>query len=77
MIPDIEFKIERTVPVPVTRRNSRYPLGKMKVGDSFAVPGEHIQLLRMAISKSHRRTPERGRFTVRKFDGAYRCWRVE
>lgn len=69
------YKIEQGVPVPERRRRSKYPLGNLAVGDSFAVSADQVQNLRIAVSQQHRR--KKGtRFTVRKQDVGYRCWRM-
>lgn len=70
-----QFTVTNDVPLPPSSRNS-YPLGEMEIGDSFPVPVVHKQNVSEAVSKYARLHPEKG-FTVRKHDGAYRCWRIK
>lgn len=74
----MDFKIDKKIPLPAPR-NSRtvYPLDAMEVGHSFQIPAEKVQNLREAIARRHRRTDATARFTVRKTEDGYRCWRLE
>jgi hypothetical protein len=44
------FKIEKDVPIPDSHQNTRWPFGKMKVGDSFEVPDAVMGKVAVAMS---------------------------
>lgn len=68
------IKIEKGIPKPNTVR--RYPWRDMKVGDSFEVPaGMNPESFRHNAHLAGRRLNRK--FSTRKFNGGYRCWRVE
>lgn len=73
--------IEKNVPVPPgAGRVGRYPWAEMEVGDSFFVQAIHGKRAQSTIgtaglSWAARNHPDR-KFTVRKVDGGYRCWRI-
>lgn len=70
------FEIDTDIPPPPKRKRDVYPLDKMEVGHSFAVPANSVQNLREAVSQRKFRGGK-GTFTVRKCDEGYRCWRLE
>ena len=71
------FTIESGVEMPETRgRPMTYPFAEMQVGDSFAVPVEKLVAVRSALSKWRQANGGGKEFSVRKHEGAYRCWRV-
>jgi len=72
-----KIKIDKSVPIPLSRKHNNYPLDDLDVGHSFVIPGEQVQMLRMAVSQRHHRKQDGHRYTVRKWEGGYRCWRVE
>lgn len=65
------MKIESNVPLP-----NKFPFSQMKVGDSFLLP-DHIK--RTAASVSARRFGDKNqmKFTIRKTEEGFRCWRIE
>ncbi len=65
------YKIEKNVSIA---RATKFPFSAMEVGDSFAVPEEDHKSCAVTASGVNKSTDKR--FTVRKHDGAYRCWRV-
>ena len=69
-------KIDTGIPVPATgtHRALKYPIRDLEVGQSFAVDvGDETSVRQMA----HRIGKESGRrFSVRNYQGAFRCWRV-
>lgn len=88
----VPIKIERGVPIPLSRRFSRpkqlsrWPLDKMKVGDSFSIPVADIKAgnqMRADISSVARRL--KIRVTTRqivngaqtRFPCTMRIWRIK
>jgi len=55
-------------------RPNKYPFGEMEVGDSFPVPEGDGFRSRCAASAYGKRYSMK--FSVRKYEGGYRCWRV-
>lgn len=72
-------KIEKNIPMPVRRgRESKWPLDKMQIGDSFAFLMKDRGSVRNAVS--HRHVTKKGKiqFAVRKVnEKELRCWRVK
>lgn len=69
--------IEKNVPLSDTLNKGRkatYPFGKMEVGDSFRVPEEKSVTVRNSSFVYGSRNGKK--FTVRKHEDAYRCWRI-
>jgi hypothetical protein len=67
------YEIEKGIPIP---SSSRFPLDRMEVEDSFAIPERHMEALRSAIRKFCAQNPGR-KFTTRREDrDTRRCWRV-
>ena len=70
------YKVEKGIERPSGNYGStKYPFFTMKVGDSFGVPIEKKDSVYKCASSYGSRHGQK--FSVRKFDGAYRCWRVE
>ena len=76
------YKIEKNVPMPTSRRLSRYPLRDLKVGDCFVVPISEVKMIRSAINRTHRVTKKVLHFITRTVNGRgragkqIRVWRV-
>lgn len=74
------LQIEKGIPVHAKSNVlARFPLRAMEVGDSFTVPNEECQKLRVAIvSMRNSVTGSNMRFTTRKISETQtRCWRTE
>ncbi len=72
-----EFKIEKGVPLSSnTVGDPKYPFRDMDVGDSFSIEGGGVaaNLVRAASANETRKSGKR--FSTRKFEGGYRCWRI-
>ena len=73
-----EFKIDKGVPLPQPRR--KYPLDKMKVGDSFFLPVETPRTkvidnrIRSTLYSTSRN--QNIHITIRKVQGGFRVWRT-
>jgi len=67
------FQIEKGIPIPLERPT--YPFAEMQVGDSFAVAAEMRSRVSSASAFFQRAHPGQ-RFITRKYNGAYRCWRI-
>ena len=68
---DGEFKIEDGIPIPKPRQ--QYPWLKMRVGQSFFVPGGKTKSLG-SIDYARKKTGFK--FTARTVEGGVRIWRV-
>lgn len=69
--------LEKNIPKPKKTTAGRvpiYPLGEMEVGDSFRVSEEKCITVRVAASIHGKKYGKK--FTVRKYEDAYRCWRI-
>lgn len=67
-----KFKIEGGVTPPPPLR--KYPFDQMKIGDSFEVSDdlwERVSTAAGAYGRYHNK-----KFSIRKHNGAYRCWRI-
>lgn len=72
----MSFKIEKNVPMNESAL-PKYPFAEMAVGDSFRV--ELVDRTRVA-SASHMYSARQNpgvKFSTKKHDDAYRCWRVK
>lgn len=77
------YKIENNIPVPtknnsVGRKAPKYPLSRMKVGDSFfSVSDKMIRnRLSAAMASFHKNNPTT-RFISRMVEGGVRIWRIK
>jgi hypothetical protein len=68
------FKIESGIPVPPGNR-ANYPFAKMKVGDSFLVPGVKNSAA-IASSVSYRKNRYGENYVCRTTEGGLRVWRI-
>jgi len=68
------YVIEKDIPLP--EFDSKYPFGKMEVGDSFALSlGDRSRVTSVATRYSK---TEDVKFTIRKVsDTEARCWRIK
>lgn len=78
------YQIEKGIEVPAKKilagRNSVYPFATMEVGDSFFVPQVDGKPKTDGSIRSAARQVAKKlgfKFTVRRVDGGFRCWRVE
>lgn len=72
-----EFEIDRGVALPANARFlDRCPFKQMLVGDSFAGTREEGNALRTSVFYWKLSHPDQN-FTVRKFAGGYRVWRIK
>lgn len=71
------FKIERGIPIPGYRNQSRYPFANMKVNDSF-VANSNIALSARRAAYIYGSLHDK-KFTVRKINarGDMRIWRIK
>jgi hypothetical protein len=70
----MKIEIEKNIPIPQMVGKNIYPLNKMEIGDSFKVSQEEGEKLRSAASQYGRRNKKK--FSILRFEGGYRCWRV-
>lgn len=75
----IDVRVEEGAPLPVYRRQVKFPaLYSMKVGDSFAILEEEHKSLLQAAAHCRRITNPKRKFTVRRIaHNAFRVWRIE
>lgn len=74
---DMNYEIEKTVPIPSRRR---YPIKNLNIGESFLVPTQDVSTgtystLTTICGREKRKTGKR--FTVRLVEDGIRVWRVE
>lgn len=69
-----EIKIDKNVPVPTSRY--KYPFTQMKKGDSFLVATKELAVGLRVLAAQYSRRYAGVKFSVRKHEGAYRCWRI-
>ena len=70
-----EVKIEKGIKIPTARmRSEHWPIADMGVGDSFLVPASSVANVRRLASNYQLRL--KTKYTVRKVEGGYRCWRI-
>ncbi len=69
-----EIIIEKGITIP-SRRESKWPLLKMEIGDSFSFPEAKVNSVRISVQKAK---AANFRFTIRTIDqNTSRCWRVK
>jgi hypothetical protein len=77
------YQIEKGIEVPAKKifvGKSVYPFATMEVGDSFFVPQVDGKPKTDGSLRSSARQAAKKfgfKFTVRRVDGGFRCWRVE
>ncbi len=69
------MEIEKGIPVPDRYYHTKYPFTDMAVKDSFTC--DNYQKVRSAATSYVKRKGGKMKFTVRKVDGGYRCWRTK
>lgn len=70
------MKIDKNIAIPgFGAHNAKYPFRIMQIGDSFAVDIADRTKVSTACTKFGKDNPE-FKFTLRHFEGAYRCWRI-
>lgn len=69
-----EFKIDSDVPYTSHLGKLKYPFEDMKVGDSFLIKGNYMKVASSAswYGKRHQQ-----KFSVRRTEEGYRCWRLK
>jgi hypothetical protein len=78
-IESVEFKIEQGIEIPPRRSGAlKYPFDQMNVGDSFFIPEDSSVKPANVSNSAQAYGKQTGRkFTVRRVEGGYRCWRTE
>ena len=72
------MEIEKNIPLPIFKGDGKYPLGKMEVGDSFKVESSKVNSVRTAANYTkYDEETKNWKFTVRKEEDHYRCWRIK
>ena len=69
------YKIDKGFPAPPPRVPRYPPLRTMEVGDSFAITDRERGNVSVACSYLHKTSTKR--FSLRKQESGYRCWRIE
>ncbi len=67
------MKIDKNIPLPKAR--SQFPFHDMEIGDSFCVTEDKLRSTRTLANTFGGKLNRK--FTVRKFEGGYRCWRIK
>lgn len=74
----MEIKIEKNIPIPNRERHvSKYPFGKMKVGDSFFLLATDTNANKIRSAAAWYAVRNGFKFTVRKEGEGVRCWRIK
>lgn len=74
VVSDCHFKIDTHIPPPQLHGRKVYPFGEMEVGHSFALSTAEHAGVASAASWFGQRNGRK--YSVRKEDDHYRCWRV-
>lgn len=70
------YPVQKGIPLPNKRKQGRYPMRKLQVGDSFLIPASEVgKNSRAAAYSSARYYGIRVCTRVQK-DGAIRVWRI-
>lgn len=79
MATQMKIQIDKDIPVFAqqhpSRRERKYPLNEMAVGDSFFVAGQKTTGSAASNARTYGKN-NRKRFTVRSIEGGIRIWRV-
>jgi hypothetical protein len=67
------YKLSENVPLPPPRK--KYPLSEMVVGQSFFVSLADVWRVRAATQ--YEQATKGSKFSVRRYENGFRCWRVE
>lgn len=69
------FRIEKGIPLPPSRRQGKYPIAQLEVGDSFFVPDADLPKSR---GQGFHSLGKRYAFklAIKNEDGGIRIWRV-
>lgn len=72
----LEIKIEKNIPIPTI--SCKFPFDKMQVGDSFIIPDEipHTRV-RVKCIQYVKKNNLSHKFSIKKVNKGYRCWRVK
>lgn len=72
--PDTTYPIEKQIPIPVKRyfKDSKYPFGKMRPGESVLIPDKKYSTIVGTLRKYKMMGMK---FTVRGVDGGFRVWK--
>ena len=76
-------RVEKGIGVPTNSRGGtnrfvyRFPILEMDIGDSFQVPEGKTAYSRVQSERQRAEKDRKGRkYTVRKYLGGHRCWRL-
>ena len=72
----MEYAIDKHIPTPrvASGRPVMYPFAKLKVGESFFVPG--MTSTKFGSTRGYHARKLRRTFTARNLDGGVRVWRT-
>jgi len=65
------YQIEKGVPIPVVACR-KFPLNEMEPEESFSLSAKEVKNAQNAIHRFGK-----GKFIIRKWENAYRCWRIK
>ena len=69
------MKIDKNIPMPP--RGYELPFGQMEVGDSFALPSAVSHSYARILIHKFQTADGKKKFSLRRIDDSYRCWRVK
>ena len=70
------YKVESGIPLPKKKIAGNFPFDNMKVGDSFLLNGKAPQTVGYLAAVFARQQEPKWKFTIRKTEQGYRCWRI-
>lgn len=74
------FDLDTNVPMPKLgkprRANVKWPFDTMEVGDSFFVKSDFFGNTTAKVAANRKNKEGGKRFTTRKVEGGWRCWRI-
>lgn len=72
----MKIKIEKGI--PYKNNSGGLPFDKMEVGDSFLIPNEiPYKTVRVRAIQFSKLKKKHYKFSIRKVENGYRCWRVK
>ncbi len=73
------IRVDSGIPIPIVRpRYTKYPFKNMKVRDSFKIgAANQVEQVRQAAYKYALRHGSKIRFSIRRTDEGFRCWRIK
>jgi hypothetical protein len=73
----MKYKIEKGIKSPAAG-GWKYPFKQMQPGDSFLIKEDAMEVARIRTAAYHYGRENKGiKFSIRKTDSGFRCWRLK